>query len=105
MIIVCVIFLNFCSVNKFKNELEFGNKLAKEGLWREAYFRWNKYLSEGNDTASIHNNLAVALESMGKYKEAEKEYKKAIELAPNNSFISSNYKSLKTFLGKKKNEN
>lgn len=69
--------------------------MAKSGLWREAYFRWQKHLQSGHNTAAVHNNMAVALENMGKFKEAEKEYLKAIELAPGSQVIKDNYNQFK----------
>jgi len=104
-ILFCFLLLYSCSANKYRSELEFGNKLAQNGLWQEAYYRWHKYLEKGNNTAAVLNNIAVALEQMGKYEEAAKEYERALKLAPKNSTISSNYKALKKYLkDKKKNE-
>ncbi len=103
LLLIFVLF-NFCSTNKFKSEFDFANKLAKNGLWKEAHFRWTKSLSEEKDNASVHNNIAVALEQMKKYEEAEIEYKKALKLAPDNKFILSNYNKLKKNLKRKKNE-
>ncbi len=102
-LLIFVLF-NFCSTNKFKSEFDFANKLAKNGLWKEAHFRWTKSLSERKDNAAAHNNIAVALEQMKKYEEAEIEYKKALKLAPDNKFILSNYNKLKKNLKRKKNE-
>lgn len=81
-----------------KSELEFANKLAKEGLWKEAHYRWTKVLKEGKETASLYNNIAIALEKMGRFDEAEDAYKKAISLAPGNPTIQSNYNKLKRYL-------
>ncbi len=74
--------------------------MAKQGLWKEAYMRWQKVAAGGRENAKLHNNMALALESMGKTEEAEKEYQKALEMDPKNPRIKSNYDSLKTFLGK-----
>lgn len=72
--------------------------MAMRGLWKEAYFRWQKSLEESGESALLHNNMAVALEKMGKYKEAEKEYEKALKLSPKNSHIETNLKSLRRIL-------
>jgi Flp pilus assembly protein TadD len=88
MLIVVVSF-NSCATHQ--KEFAFANKMAKEGLWQEAYFRWQKMLKEEPDNASLHNNIAIALEQMGRKNEAEKEYKLALKLAPGNSFIKRNY--------------
>lgn len=74
--------------------------MAKQGLWKEAYMRWQKVAASGQESAKVHNNMAIALESMGKTEEAEKEYRKALEMDPNNPRIKANYDSLKTFLGR-----
>jgi Flp pilus assembly protein TadD len=84
--------------------MEFGNRMAKSGLWREAFFRWQKYLQNGNNTAAVHNNMAIALENMGRLKEAEKEYLKALELAPANQVIKENFDQFKRLKKKGKNE-
>jgi Flp pilus assembly protein TadD len=98
---------SFCSskTDKVKTEIDFANRMAMSGLWKEAYFRWQKALTEGGESALLHNNMAVALEEMGKFKEAEKEYEKALKLAPNSTFIKTNLKSLKRLLeGKESKE-
>lgn len=94
-IIIPLLFLCSCTKNKFKSEFDFANKLARQGLWEEAQFRWIKSLKSEKNTAAIHNNLAIALERKGKIKEAEEEYKKALKLEPNNNFIKKNYQRFK----------
>jgi Flp pilus assembly protein TadD len=84
--------------------MEFGNRMAKSGLWREAYFRWQKHLLNGHNTAAVHNNMAIALENMGRFKEAEQNYLKAMELAPGNQVIKENYDQFKRLQKKGKNE-
>ncbi len=96
-LLIIVLFLSFCSAKVQKSELDFANDLARDGLWKEAYLRWQRVLDSGKESAAIHNNMAIALEQMGKRKEAENEYKKALELAPNNARIKSNYERFKDF--------
>jgi Flp pilus assembly protein TadD len=88
--ILALVLLNSCSTKRYGSEFEFANALAQKGLWKEAYFRWQKALEAGKDTPAIHNNMAIALEEMGKLEEAENEYKKALEMAPNNEQIKRN---------------
>ncbi|MCK5057541.1 MAG: tetratricopeptide repeat protein [Candidatus Aminicenantes bacterium] len=107
LLIIMSLVFSFCSskTDKVKTEIDFANKMAMSGLWKEAYFRWQKALTEGDESALLHNNMAVALEEMGKFKEAEKEYEKALKLAPNSTFIKTNLKSLKRLLeGKESKE-
>lgn len=99
-ILTIIVLLSFCSTKNAKAELDFANSLAKQGLWKEAYMRWQRVAANGKDNASLHNNMAIALESMGKTEEAEKEYQKALEMDPKNPKIKANYESLKTFLGR-----
>jgi Flp pilus assembly protein TadD len=110
IIILAIAFVLFagCAVNRYRSDFAFANKLAEEGLWKEAYYRWQKALAAENDSAALHNNLAVALESLGRLPEAEQEYLRALKLAPGNSLIQSNLDRLKKNQskgkGKEKNE-
>jgi Flp pilus assembly protein TadD len=100
-----IIIFGGCSVhNVSRSEFDFANKLAQNGLWKEAYYRWGKALAEGKKSAAIYNNMAVALEEMGRFDEAEKTYKQALSLAPGNSAIQGNYDRLKRVLKKSENE-
>ena len=72
--------------------------MAQEGLWKEAYYRWNKLLEQGNESASLYNNIAIALEERGEFEEAEKAYQKALKLSPDNPTIKSNYNKFKKML-------
>jgi len=72
-------------------QLSFGSRVAKKGLWREAAFRFQQALRKEPNNARAHNNLAVALEASGDYAGALTEYKKALELDPNDSYIRRNY--------------
>jgi tetratricopeptide (TPR) repeat protein len=98
-IFLIVVWLGGCSVhNVSKSEFDFANKLAKQGLWKEAQYRWERALKKGQETAAIYNNIAVSMEEAGKFDEAEKMYQKALSLSPNNSSIKSNYDRLKKLL-------
>lgn len=106
LITITIFIFGSCTVARrnFKSELDFANKLAQQGLWQEAYYRWQKALSQGKESAEIHNNMAIALESMGRFAEAEKEYQEALKLAPGHPHIKKNHKSLQKLLGKIKEE-
>ena len=70
---------------------EFAIRAAKEGLWREAAFRWERIVEIDPRNAKAHNNLAVAYEALGKPDEAERHYKLALEIDPGNKAIQKNY--------------
>jgi Flp pilus assembly protein TadD len=84
-----------CAVNRYRSDFEFANKLAKEGLWQEAIYRWQKAKTPDSGSAALHNNMAVALESLGRYEEARREYEQALKLAPANAQIQSNFTHFK----------
>ncbi|HEU4403180.1 MAG TPA: tetratricopeptide repeat protein [Candidatus Polarisedimenticolia bacterium] len=76
-----------------KGEMRFGVEAAQQGLWREAIFRWEKILKVHPDNAHLHNNLAVAYESLGQFDRARQEYEEARRLDPDNREIRDNYES------------
>ncbi|MBN2345907.1 MAG: tetratricopeptide repeat protein [Candidatus Aminicenantes bacterium] len=84
-----------CAVHSYRSEFEFAGKLAREGLWREAVFRLQKARAQGKDSAALHNNLAVALEGLGRWDEARGEYELALKREPGNAHIRSNYDRFK----------
>ena len=96
--------LSGCSVHSYRSDFEFASKLAQEGLWQEAYYRLQKARAAGNDSAALHNNMAVVLESMGRSEEARREYEAALKLAPGNEQIQGNFNKFKKTLGKDANE-
>lgn len=96
--IAAALLFNSCAARGGKSEFDFANKLAQQELWKEAFMRWERALAKGEDNAAIHNNMAVALEQMGKRDEADKEYQKALKLSPGNSRIKGNYERFKTDL-------
>jgi Flp pilus assembly protein TadD len=91
-------FIAGCSAPMKQNQLEFGINAAQQDLWEEAIFRWKKVAAEEPGSAAAHNNLAVAYEKKGMWKEAEEEYIIATKLSPGNEHISSNYEKLKKIL-------
>ena len=73
------------------NQIAFGAKVAQQGHWREAAFRFEKVIAADPKNARAHNDLAVALEATGDFARALEEYKKALELEPQNNYIRRNY--------------
>jgi tetratricopeptide (TPR) repeat protein len=74
----------------------FAIKAQEEGLWREAEYRLRQALAEDPDDARLHNNLAVALEALGKLEEAYDEYQKAVKLDPGNETYRRNLREFTT---------
>lgn len=94
LLLLVTFFLAGCSTNRVNTEFKFGNKLAKKGLWKEAYYRWSRALKGGKDTAALHNNLAISLEHQNKLEEAKTEYQNALKLSPGNEYIKRNLSRL-----------
>jgi Flp pilus assembly protein TadD len=72
-------------------QIAFGSDVARQGLWREAAFRFEKVIASQPKNARAHNNLAGALEATGDFARALEEYKKALELDPTDNYIRRNY--------------
>ncbi|HSS44481.1 MAG TPA: tetratricopeptide repeat protein [Thermoanaerobaculia bacterium] len=73
------------------SQMAFGADVARRGLWREAAFRFEQAVVKEPNNPRAHNNLAVALEASGEFARALTEYKKALELDPNDNYIRRNY--------------
>jgi Flp pilus assembly protein TadD len=82
---------SYTNTDRAKSQIAFGTEIARKGLWREASFRFEQAIAKEPNNARAHNNLAVALEASGEYARALTEYKKALELDPNDSYIRRNY--------------
>jgi Flp pilus assembly protein TadD len=78
-----------------KAHLDFGNRVAVQGLWREAIFRWQKATEIDPTYAEAYNNLGVGYEHEGQLDKARKAYETALELEPNNTRIQQNYELFK----------
>jgi superkiller protein 3 len=74
-----------------KKQVEFGIKVAQNGLWNEALYRWKKAVETDPTYAAAWNNLAIAYEHDGKFDEAKAAYEKALQLDPKNLMIRQNY--------------
>lgn len=73
------------------DQLGFGVRMAQQGLWSEALFRFEKARVADPSNPRILNNIAVALEAAGRYDEALEAYREAIRLAPGNRDLEANY--------------
>jgi Flp pilus assembly protein TadD len=91
LLIVAGACTSYSHPEKASTQIAFGTKVAKQGLWREAAFRYEQAVTKAPDNARAHNNLAVALEASGDFARALAEYKRALEIDPNNNYIRRNY--------------
>jgi len=84
-----------CNANapteKANSQIAFGSEVARKGLWREAQFRFEQAIAKEPNNARAHNNLAVSFEATGEFAKALEEYKKALQLDPNDNYIRRNY--------------
>jgi Tfp pilus assembly protein PilF len=74
-----------------KSQVEFGIKVAEQGLWREAVYRWERAVELDPSYAAAYNNLAVGYEHEGLFDKAKAAYEKALELEPKNTYIRQNF--------------
>ena len=91
LLIVAGACTSYSHPEKASTQIAFGSSVAKKGLWREAAFRYEQAVQRSPENARAHNNLAVALEASGEFGRALSEYKKALEIDPNNNYIRRNY--------------
>src|SRR5438046_1806701 len=80
----------------------FGVRMAKLNLWREAMFRFRRAVEINPADAMAHNNLAVAYEANGDFENARKEYLEALKLDRSNAYIQKNYSRYVEFLSRNK---
>jgi len=79
-------------------QLAFGVRMAQNGSWHEAAFRFGKAVKADETNAAAQNDLGVALESIGESTKAAAAYAKALELDPSNAKIRENGDRLKAYL-------
>ena len=85
-----------------ETQRQFGVRMAKLNLWREAMFRFQRAVEIEPDDAMAHNNLAVAYEANGDFDNAMKEYREALRLDRSNQYIQKNYSRFVEFTSKSK---
>lgn len=85
-----------------RQEIEFGIEVARQGLWKEAMYRWQKAAELDPTNAQARNNLGVAYEQAGEFELAEQEYKRALELDPKSMYIRQNYELFRESYEKRK---
>ena len=71
-------------------QLKFGTQMAQRGLWNEALFRFRQAERLEPANARVLNNIAVALEAVGKFEEAQTTYQRAVQVDPRNNEVKKN---------------
>lgn len=77
-----------------------GSKAAREGLWREAMFRYKRAIQIEPNNAMALSNLGVAYESSGDFESARESYLKALQIDRANPYIQKNYSRFSEFYAK-----
>jgi len=93
-----------CSSGKKPSNAQenFGVRMARMNLWREAMFRFKRAVEMNPQDATAHNNLAVAYEANGDFDSAAREYREAIRLDKANQHIQKNYSRFVEFTSRNK---
>src|SRR5688500_1165531 len=78
-------------LNKSETQVQFGVRMARMNLWREAMFRFKRAVEMDPNDAMAHNNLAVAHEANGDLDSAAKEYREPLRLDRSNEYLRKNY--------------
>ena len=88
-----------------KSQVDFGIKVAQNGLWKEAIYRWEKAVEADATYAAAWNNLGIGYEHEGRFEDARKAYEKAVKLDPKNLLIRQNYDLFKEINDRAKRRN
>ena len=88
-----------------KEQVDFGIKVAQNGLWKEAIYRWEKAAEVDPTYAAAWNNLGIGYEHEGRFEDARKAYEKAVALDPKNILIRQNYDLFKEINDRTKRRN
>jgi Flp pilus assembly protein TadD len=88
-----------------KSQVDFGIKVAQNGLWKEAVYRWEKAVELDSTYAAAWNNLGIGYEHEGRFEDARKAYEKAVALDPKNILIRQNYDLFKEINDRAKRRN
>jgi len=106
LLLVVAMFAPACSTARHHTpeatQENFGVNMARQNLWREAMFRFQRAVDLNPTDAMAHNNLAVALEANGEFEKAAKEYREAMRLDKTNQYIQKNYSRYVEFTSRNK---
>lgn len=89
-------------LTKSSTQLWVGVRAARDNLWREALFRFQRAVQIDPENALALNNLAVAYEGIGEFEKARQAYTEALRLDRSNQYIQKNYSRFVEFYSKNK---
>lgn len=81
-------------------QMRIGSNAARQGLWREAMFRYQRAVAIEPNNAMALSNLGVAYESSGDFEKAREAYLKALQIDRANPYIQKNYSRFSEFYAK-----
>ena len=90
---------------RMRNLRSSSHKVAQNGLWKEATYRWEKATELDPTYAAAWNNLGIGYEHEGRFDDARKAYEKAVALDPKNILIRQNYDLFKEINDRAKRRN
>ncbi len=74
-----------------RSQVDFGIRVAQQGLWREAIYWWEHAVQSDPKYAAAYNNLAVGYEHEGAFEKAKAAYETALKLDPKNTYVKQNF--------------
>ncbi len=77
------------------DDLELGYNAARRGYWQEALHRFERAAAADPQDPRALNNLAVALEAVGRFDEARATYERGVKIAPNDDNLRRNFQAFK----------
>lgn len=87
-------------LTKSSTQMQFGVRMARANLWREALFRFERAVQIDPENAAALNNLAVAYEGIGEFEKARDAYARALKVDKSNQHIQKNYSRFVEFTQK-----
>lgn len=89
-------------LTKSSTQLRVGVSAARDNLWREALFRFQRAVQIDPENPMALNNLAVAYEGIGEFEKARQAYTEALRLDRSNQYVQKNYSRFVEFYSKNK---
>ncbi len=78
-------------LSQSSTQMQFGVRMARANLWREALFRFERAVQIDPGNAQALNNLAVAYEGIGEFEKARDAYARALKVDKADPHIQKNY--------------